>query len=168
MAGNIHYFFYSGFLLVALIVVVVILGIKKDFGPMKKMLLFLIPLVVLCEVYFWNAEFNNYVQSYLFSSKVYECGDSAELASISIPLPDRTVFKGKADGCSPFYFTYADERTFTNFYAEELKKVKNSEAIKTFHPVEKGFTLELRSGSTIDIFLNEGNRSMLIDYNPKT
>lgn len=167
MAGNILYFFYSGLWLVALIVIIVIFSIKKDSGPMKKILLVTTPLVVLYGFYFWNAEFNNYVKSYFFSSKFYECDYTAELTHISIPLPNRTVLKGKEDACSPFYLTYANEKTFTDFYEEELKKMKNREVIKTFHTVEQGFMIELISGSTIDIFLNEGNRSMLIDYNPK-
>ncbi|MFB9324696.1 hypothetical protein ACFFSY_01925 [Paenibacillus aurantiacus] len=167
MAGNILYFFYSGFVLVAWMAILVIFAMKKDVGSMKKVVLVTTPLVVLCGFYFWNGEFNNVVKSYMFSSKAFECDYTAELTHLSIPLPNRTVFMGKENACSPFYLTYADEKTFTDFYEEELGKMRINEDIQTFHPVEQGFMIELSSGSTIDILLDEDDRLLSIDYKQK-
>ncbi|MFC4102610.1 hypothetical protein [Paenibacillus xanthanilyticus] len=167
MAGNILYYVYSGFLLVAWMVILAIVGKMKGFAAIPKALLLTTPLVVLGGFYYWNWDFNSYVKSYLFSNKVYTCDDSEELSHLSIPLPSRTVLKGKEDGCSPFYSTYANEKAFTAFYEEALAEMKSRKDIQAFHAVEQGFLLELRSGSIIDISLNEGHQSLSIDYKPK-
>lgn len=167
MAGNILYYFYSSFLLIAWIVILAIVGKRKGLAAIKQALLITTPLVVLSGLYYWNWDFNSYVKSYLFSNKVYTCDDMEELSHLSIPLPSRTVLMGKADACSPFYSTYANEKTFKAFYEEELAIMKSRKAIQAFHAVGQGFVIELRSGSAIDIFLNEGHQSMSIDYNPK-
>lgn len=66
---------------------------------------------------------------------------------MSIPLPKRTVFKGKEDVCSAFYLAYVNVSDFKSFYQEELIR-----------------GLELASGSKIDIFIHRREGSGLISY----
>jgi energy-coupling factor transporter transmembrane protein EcfT len=181
MAGNILYIPYTVIMIIALIVCVLIIGIKKGTGSTKKFLTFTIPIIALFQLYFWNLEFNNYISSYLLSSNVYECESyMEEQINISIPLPQRTVIHGKSDSCSPFYSTYVDDKEFYSFYEKELKILQNNGEIESYSFIEqdeiqrsikKGFLLELLSGSKIGIFIS-GNKgfdkwSISIDYNPK-
>lgn len=167
MAGNILYIPYTIIMSIALIICIVIIGIKKGKGSTKKILIYTIPIIALFQLYFWNLEFNNYVSSYLFPSKVYECESyMEEQINISIPLPKRTVFHGKSDGCSPFYSTYIDDKEFHSFYEKELKILQNNGKIESFsyieqdeiqRPIKEGLLIELISGSQIGIFIN-GNK----------
>ncbi|OME87938.1 hypothetical protein BK120_01025 [Paenibacillus sp. FSL A5-0031] len=181
MAGNILYIPYTVIMILAFIVCVVIIGIKKGKGSTKKFLAYTIPIIALFQIYFWNLEFNNYIHSYLFPSKIYECESYMEdQINISIPLPKRTVFHGKSDGCSPFYSTYVDDKEFYSFYEKELKSLQYNGEIDSYSYIEqdenqqsinKGFLVELITGSDIDIFLSgnigSNKRSISIDYNPK-
>lgn len=165
MAGNILYIPYTILMIMGLIILVVAIKLIKGKRAAKKFLIFLIPLLILFQFYFWNLEFNNYVKSYLFPSKVFECEYVEELKNLSIPLPERTVFKGKEDGCSPFYSTYVNVSDFNSFYRGELETLKSKGEIQEYWTVTNGFVVELSSGSRIDIFISSGFIS--IDYEPK-
>jgi hypothetical protein len=164
MAGNILYFPYSGLMGLGLIILVILFLIKSSREMVKKILLFAIPIVVVFQFYFWNSEFNNYVKSYVFSSKAFACDMDGRMNSISIPLPERTVFKGKEDVCSPFYLTFVHADDFIAFYEEWLESLKSKGELQEYHYIErkyadgvedKGFEVKLTSGSEIVIFIRK-------------
>jgi hypothetical protein len=178
LAGNILYIPYTVFIIIGLIILVVIIKLKKGKRATKNFLIISIPILILFQFYFWNLEFNDYVKSYLFPSKVFECEYEEELKNISLPLPKRTVFEGKEDVCSPFYLAYVNVSDFKSFYQEELKTLKSEGKIQKYNYIErkdndwteyKGFVLELSSGSKIDIFIRrkEGSGIISIDYEHK-
>jgi energy-coupling factor transporter transmembrane protein EcfT len=171
LAGNILYIPYTIFIIIGLIILVVVIKLKKGKRANRNFLIISMPIVILSQFYFWNSEFNNYVKSYLFASKVFECEYIEELKNMSIPLPKRTVFKGKEDICSPFYLAYVNTSDFISFYQEELKTLKDKEKIQKYIYIErkdnywtenKGFAVELSSGSKIDIFIRRREGSGLI------
>ncbi len=162
-------------MMIGLIVLVIVISFKKDKRAMKGFLMISLPLIILFQFYFWNLNFNNYVKSYLFASKGFECEYEEELKNLIIPLPERTVFKGKQDGCSPFYITYVNVTDFESFYQKELKSLKNQGKIQSYRDIERtdkdwtedqGFVVELPSGSTIEIFTYtiKGSGIIAIDY----
>jgi len=181
MAGNILYIPYTVIMILAFIVCVVLIGIKKGKGSIIKFLAFTVPIIALFQLYFWNLEYNNYIRSYLFPSKVYECESyREEQINIAIPLPKRTVFHGKSDSCSPFYSIYVNDKEFYSFYEKELKILQNNGKIENYSYIEqdeiqqsikKGFVVDLFSGTKIGFFIsgNTGSDkwSLSIDYNPK-
>jgi hypothetical protein len=157
--------------------VLAVIKLKKGKRAAKNFLIISIPILILFQFYFWNLEFNDYAKSYLFPIKVFECEYVEELKNISILLPERTVFKGKEDGCSPFYSAYVNVSDFKSFYQEELKTLKDKGKIKKYNYIErkdnywtdnKGFVVELSSGSKIDIFIQRraGSRLISINYEP--
>lgn len=169
MTGNILYIPYTFLMIIGLIILVTVIMFKKG----KRggyVLIISIPVFILFQFYFWNVEFNGYVKSYLFPSKLFECEYEEELDHLSIPLPERTIFLGKEDFCSPFYSTYVNVNEFKSFYQEELKTLKSKGKIQSYHYIEpkdnywsenKGFVVELPSGSKIDIFIRRREGSGL-------
>lgn len=162
MAGNILYIPYTAFLVIGMMATVIMIVKYKSQKTVKQFLTITIPVCILILLYFWNLDFNNYIKSYLFSSHAYECEYSKELEELSIPLPERTVLKGRDDFCSPFYITYADDNDFIALYQVELKKLKSSGEIEEYTymeidedywSVKKGFVIELSSGSEIESFI---------------
>ena len=134
-----------------------------------------LPVLAIFLCYFWNSTFHNYVKSYLFSSRAFECEYIEELKNLSIPLPERMVFKGKEDACSPFYLAYVGSDDFKAFYQEQLSIMERQREIKSFTYVERedrygvehnGYVAELPSGSRIEIFMRRENNLgiMSIDY----
>lgn len=91
-------------------------------------------------LYFWHIPFHDAARSVLAPSRSYSCeldGDgSRTLEPFTIPLPKRTVFKGKTNACSPFYRTYAtnDRR------AREVKIIDLSHRIQDGMPPYPGDT----------------------------
>jgi hypothetical protein len=179
LAGNILYIPYTVLIFIGLIFLVVIIKLKKGKRATKNFLIISIPILILFQFYFWNLEFNNYVKSYLFPSKAFKCEYVEELKNISIPLPERTVFLGKEDGCSPNYLAYVNANDVKSFYQKELKTLKDKGEIQKYSYVErkdnfwtenKGYVVELSSGSKIDIFFQrrEGESGLIsIDYEHK-
>ncbi|RIE03559.1 hypothetical protein D3H35_11005 [Cohnella faecalis] len=170
MAGNLLYMPYTFLMIIGLIILFVIIMLKKGKRAVKVFLSISVPVLILFQFYFWNLEFNNYVKSYLFPSKAFKCADIEELKSLSIPLPERTVFKGKEDGCSPFYLTYVNVNGFKSYYQKELQTLKDTGKIQNYRYENKGYLVELSSGSKIDIFFHrrEGESGLIsIDYNSK-
>jgi len=174
LAGNILYIPYTILICITLIIFVFVIKLTKGKRATKNFLIISIPIFILFQFYFWNIEFNHYVKSYLFPSKVFDCGNEAELKHISIPLPKRTVFQGKEDACSPFYLSYVNVEEFKSFYQEELKTLKSKGEIQNYTYIErkdyywtenKGFVVELW-GSKIDIFIHrrEGSGLISIQY----
>lgn len=161
---------------------VIIIVKYKSKKTVKQFLTITLPIFILILLYFWNLDFNNYIKSYLFSSHAYECEYSEELEELSIPLPNRTVLKGREDFCSPFYITYVDDQDFIDFYQVELKKLKSSGQIEEYKYLEveveeeklstKGYIIELSSGSEIEIVIYqyEDNNEWFIsvDYHPNS
>lgn len=91
-------------------------------------------------------------------------------------LPKRTVFKWKEDNCSLFYSTYVDDKEFDFFYKELLGTMKNNGEIESYRYVEKdedywavkkGFSVELTSGSIINVFIyrEESSNKWMISIN---
>ncbi len=157
MAGSILYIPYTFILIVGLTVIGLIIRLKKSNRITYKFLVVSILIFVLFQFYFWNLDFNNYVKSYLFSDKSYECGYYSDDGDVLIPLPKRTVYKGKQDACSPFYSTYINEDYFLEFYQDEISSMKNKREVQNYKYVEKknkkGFEIELSSGFRVDIFI---------------
>ncbi|WLD93768.1 hypothetical protein [Alkalihalobacillus sp. AL-G] len=174
MAGNLLYIPYTIILVIVLIVVGVVIQIKYR-KLFRKFLAISLPMVMIVQFYFWNVDFNRYVKSYLFSSKVFKFEHQQELKGISIPLPNRTVLLGKEDGCSPYYITYVEDKEFISFYMEELERLEKRAGIDNYSFLErneeKGFTVELPSNSKIDIMIHrkdsEDNWLLSIYYNSK-
>lgn len=175
MAGNILYIPYTILMLIGLIgLAVLVVKLKKGKRAIGHIVIISMPIMIIFQFYFWNVPFNAYVKSYLFPSTKFECVYEYEyeyeddLRTIAVPLPARTVFQGKQDVCSPFYTSYITKSGFEAFYEEELKTMKDEGAIQSYQYSAKydGYTLELRSGSTIDIFYHrrEGSRLITIDY----
>lgn len=175
MAGNILYIPYTIFMIIGLIVTGLIFRFKLGKSMTKTFLVISIPIFILTQFYFWNLEFNDYVKSYLFPSKSYVCEyyDEQEV-DMAIPLPKRTVFHGKQDGCSPFYSTYINDNYFLNFYRDELNTMKNTGEVQSYNYVEqkdkKGFKVELLSGFMVDIFIQRyedfDKGSLTLDFKP--
>ena len=177
MTGNILYIPYTIFMIIGLIILLVVIKIKKGNKATINYLIILLPVFVLFQFYFWNLEFNDYVKSYLFPSKVFECKYEEELKNIPIPLPDRTVFKGKENICSPIYLSYVKDNDFKSFYQEELMTLRDKGKIHSFSYIErkdsyrtesKGFEVDLKSGSKIEVFIHRGEGSgfLTIDFEP--
>lgn len=179
MAGNIMYIPYTIFMIIGLIIlIVVIIKLWKGNRVAKNLLIMSLPILILFQVYFWNIQFNDYVKSYLFPSKAFECIYEKQLKNISIPLPERTVFKGREDACSSFYSTFVNVNDFKFFYQEELEKLKDKGEIEKYTLIDRkdnnwsenmGYAVELSSGSIIDIFFKrrEGSGMILIDFEPR-
>ncbi|HIW34254.1 MAG TPA: hypothetical protein IAA29_15845 [Candidatus Paenibacillus intestinavium] len=166
MAGNINYIIYSIGLVIGLCILLIIIKLINRKRVMIVVLIISIPCFILCQTYFWNFTFNSYVKSYLFSSEVYLCELDNNLKNITITLPKRTVFKGKEDGCSPFYFTYISETEFQSFYEKELTRLKTSELIQNYYFIQEGvseqknrsgFFVELATGANIVISFQAKN-----------
>lgn len=172
MAGNILYIPYTIIMIVGLVVIGLFIRLKISREMTKKYLVCSIPIFLLFQVYFWNLDFNDYVKSYLFSEKSYQCEETAVGADIAIPLPNRTVLQGKQDVCSPFYTTYIKENDFIEFYQGELFSMKKRGEVKDYKYVEqtnyKGFEIELGTGAKIYIFIknNDKKRLLTVDFNP--
>lgn len=175
MAGNLLYIPYTILMIIVLIILVIVIQLKKGKKGTRNFLMISMPILILFQFYFWNLEFNDYAKSYLFPSKGFECEYVEELKEISIPLPERTVFKGKEDFCSPVYSTYVNVSEFKSFYLEELEAMKERGIIDEYHYIErkdndwtenKGFIVELPSGSKMTIFIRrkEGSGLISIDY----
>ncbi|MGD8190643.1 hypothetical protein ACQCN2_11750 [Brevibacillus ginsengisoli] len=177
MTGNILYMFYSVFITVSMIILSVTIRVKKGSSSLKSFIILSLPILLFIQVYFWNSKFNDFTKSLLFPSKVYECGYVEDLKNISIPLPKRTVFHGKEDACSSRYSTYINDHEFTHFYENELNKLTNKKEIKNYSYVEKndgfwveekGYSINLLSGSKLEIFIHrresENNWSISIDF----
>ncbi len=136
---------------------------KKGTRAIKTFLISILPIFIVFQFYYWNLDFNDYVKSFIFPSKVYECKYLKELRGITIPLPERTVLKGRSDGCSPFYSTYINDKGFINFYNDKLKTMKTSGEIEEYsllelndddHRVDKmGYEIQLSSNLKIYIFI---------------
>jgi hypothetical protein len=158
MAGNLLYIPYTISLIIGLIVIGLLFWFKLGKRMTKTFLVISIPIFVITQFYFWNLEFNDYVKSYLFPSKSYVCEyDEEHEGDIEIPLPKRTVFHGKQDGCYPLYSTYISDNYFINFYENELHTMKNTGEVQNYHYVEqnnqKGFEVQLSTGARVDIFI---------------
>ncbi|WP_256759853.1 hypothetical protein [Cohnella sp. WQ 127256] len=176
MPVNLFYIPYTFFMIIGLIILVVAIKLIKGNKATKKILIISIPILILFQFYFWNIEFNHYVKSYLFPNKTFECEYLEEFGDISIPLPERTVFTGKKDSCSPNYLTYVNVNGFKSFYQKELNTMKDKGKIQKYRYVErkddfwtenKGYVVELPSGSKIDVFFQrrEGESGLIsIDY----
>lgn len=165
MAGNILYIPYTVIIVIALLGTATFIQLKKGKAALQKFLLVSVPITFVLQVYFWNDTFNDYVKSFVFPSKVFTCSHADDLKDIAIPLPRRTVFHAKSDGCSPLYSTYVDDREFIRFYEEVLPIMKSRREIADFHYVErqndnwadeKGFQLDLVSGATVEILIYRG------------
>ncbi|MGO4500146.1 hypothetical protein AB4114_30190 [Paenibacillus sp. 2RAB27] len=153
MTWNIFlYIPYTIIMIIGLFILIVILKGAKSKKVPFILLIISIPIFIIFQCYFWNGTYNNYVKSYLFPSKVFECEYEEELKNIAIPLPKRTVFKGKSNICSPFYLSYVDDRDFKSFYQEKLNKLKDKGTIQNYRQINNnGFEVELLSGSKIEI-----------------
>jgi hypothetical protein len=153
-------------MIIGLISLVVSLKVANS----KKLLLILlvisIPIFIIFQCYFWNVRYNDYVKSYLFASGIFECEYEDELKYMAIPLPKRTIFKGKQNVCSPFYLTYVDDRGFKSFYQAELTKLKDKGEILNYSDIENNkFAVKLLSGSSIEIIHKiEGSNLIIIKY----
>ncbi|MGC5327349.1 hypothetical protein [Brevibacillus sp. SYSU BS000544] len=168
MAGNILYIPLSIIILTVLLIAAVVVRVKKGKIALRKFLLICLPAFLVLQVYFWNHAVNNYVKSFLFPSKTFTCNYKEDMKNLHIPLPKRTVFHGKEDGCSPFYTTYADIGEITSFYEEELQIMKNRNEILNYHSIErdsgywaeeKGFILELLSGAEVEVIIYRRNET---------
>lgn len=170
LVGNILYIPYTIFMIIGLIILFMILKVAKSKKVPSILLIISIPIFIFIQCYFWNLTFNHYVKSYLFPSKVFECEYEEELKNISIPLPERTIFLGKQNICSPFYLAYVSVHDFKAFYQEELKELKEKGKIQKYGTENNGFVLELLSGSKIEIFYEFYEREdinlITIDYEP--
>ncbi|RED55400.1 MULTISPECIES: hypothetical protein [Cohnella] len=175
MAGNMLYIPYSILLVVGVIVFAVVIQLKKGKRHTRYFLMVSLPVLVIFLFYFWNSTFNNYVKSYLFPSRAFECEYIEELKNLALPLPERMVFKGKEDACSPFYLAYVSADDFKAFYQEQLSRMERQGEIKNFAYVERedqygaehnGYIAELPTGSKIEIFMRSENNLgiMSIDY----
>jgi len=153
MAGNLLYIPYTTAMIAGFMVIGVIFFIKKK---TKLFLAVTLPIFAVVQFYFWNHEFNTFAKSYLFPSKEFVCEEyGAEMKKLSIPLPKRTVLRGKEDACSPFYSTYVSERYFVNFYKSEFAKMQTSGEVLASRYVQtrakKGFEVEASSGNKVVI-----------------
>ncbi|TCT20927.1 hypothetical protein EDD68_11255 [Melghiribacillus thermohalophilus] len=177
MAGNLLYIPYTIFIILAVILISFILASKAGNRAAKHFFMAAVPVVVLIQFYYWNLDFNDWVKSYLFSSSEFVCGYADELEELPIPLPERTVLKGREDFCSPFYITYTDFYDFMSFYAEKLKEMKRNGDVKSYQFMErgsehlsKGYAVILNSGSSLEIVMRNsedpGKRLLSIDYEP--
>ncbi|MBO8155763.1 MAG: hypothetical protein H0Z32_04825 [Bacillaceae bacterium] len=179
MAGNLLYMLYSVLIIFAVIMISFTLAVRAGNRAAKNFLMAAVPVVMLIQFYYWNLDFNDWVKSYLFSSKEFICEYANELEEMPIPLPERTVLHGRDDFCSPFYITFTDFHDFKSFYAEKLEEMKRTGDIESYQLVEReseywpfvrGYAVVLHSGSTIDILMKErkdsGKRMLSIDYEP--
>ncbi|NOU67820.1 hypothetical protein GC096_27725 [Paenibacillus sp. LMG 31461] len=163
MAGNILYIPYTIAMIIGLLILIVIVKVAKRKKVPSIILMISIPIFIIIQCYFWNVNYNNYVKSYFFPSKIFECEYEDELKNMAIPLPKRTVFKGNQNVCSPFYLTYVNERDFKSFYQEELNKLKDKGTIQDYSDMENNkFAVRLLSGSSIEIIHKIENSNLII------
>ena len=162
MVENIYDIIYSFGLFIAFCILLIIIKLINRKRIMIVFLIISIPSFILCRTYFWNFTFNSYVKSYLFASENFACEFEKDLENLTIPLPKRTIFQAKEDGCSPFYITYISESEFQSFYEKELTQLKISELIQNYHFIQEGvrgqkdrsgFFVELATGANIVISL---------------
>ena len=160
MAGNILYILYTFLMGIGLILLVAVLSYKKRKRAAVVVLIASIPVLILTQCYFWNAEFHRYVKSYAFPSRAFTCKYVEEWHGLSVPLPARTVLLGRENACSPFYLTYAEVNKFEAFYRRELERLKDEGKIRAYENAERAdeygsqyteYTAELTSGSKIHI-----------------
>ena len=108
-----------------------------------------LPIILLFQLYFWSEPFNHYTKSFLFSEKVFSCHPHTTSNSISLRLPERTVFQGKEDECSAFYTTYTSSNEIIRFYEKEFSQLKSDGTVGEFEPLEsnigneKGFLVKV-------------------------
>ncbi|CAM3953020.1 hypothetical protein COLU111180_16350 [Cohnella lubricantis] len=168
---------YTFFMVLGLIVLVAALLLIKRRRAARYILIAALPVLLLIQCYFWNAEFNLYAKSYLFASRSYQCEYADEQSGLSIPLPRRTVILGREDGCSPFYFTYVDASQFKSFYDKELARLKEGGDIVNYRCDEredryaaryKEYAVDTPGGSQVTIAYRQdaGGRFISIDMNP--
>ncbi|ANE46206.1 hypothetical protein SY83_07900 [Paenibacillus swuensis] len=176
MAGNVLYIPYSIIMILVVIMLIVFTSLTKRTKTTKYIIAISLPILIVFQFYFWNLEFNDFAKSFVFPSKEFRCEYEHELKDLSIPLPERTVLKGREDVCSPFYSTFVNEDEFRSFYQEELLTMKNKGEIVKYKYLErndvdgdgnKGFLVELASGSKVDIVIHkrEDSNKWLISIN---
>lgn len=100
------------------------------------------------DIYFWNSEINAFTKSYLFPSKTYTCEFYEKAREVSVPLPERTVFHGRSDACSPHYSTYSSNEAFHAFYSVSLDRLMGNGVIQDY-AIEKNdsYAVYLHTGA---------------------
>ncbi|MBB6637981.1 hypothetical protein [Cohnella thailandensis] len=174
LAGNILYIPFTFLMAIGLILLVAVLAYKKGKRAAAVALLPSIPILILFQFYFWNAEFHHYVKSYAFPSRTFTCKYEEEWHGLSVPLSERTVLLGSEDVCSPFYLTYAEVNKFESLYRRELERLKDEGKIRAYENAERAnaygskymeYTAELSSGSKIHIAYKREASTNLITIN---
>jgi hypothetical protein len=132
------------------------------------------------------------VKNYLFNTDAYNChflegntGDDIEnnTEKITVPLPRRTVFNFKYDGCSENYVTYTGINEFKAFYEKELQRLKSNGEIVNFNGIRDvevasdasdtealGYEVELAHGKIEIILYVKGGTDkgqISIEFNPQ-
>lgn len=148
MPSSLSYLFYSLLISVVLFLYLLYTYRTKGWIKRKKQLVITILLFFLLQSYFWNTEFNQFLKSFFFPSHSFQC------AHLKIPLPDRTVFQGMTDYCSPFYRTYIQENQFVSYYQVELAKLKEKTVISDFQPL----------ASSPGFLIHDGKESFQMEY----
>ncbi|WP_157128230.1 hypothetical protein [Brevibacillus parabrevis] len=110
MPTSLSYIFYSVFSFVSFLLYLVLALRGAGWRKRKRQIAVALALFLLVQLFFWNREYQHVVKSYLAPSHSFQC------EKLKLPLPERTVFEGKTDGCSPFYRTFIDESRFIAYY----------------------------------------------------
>ncbi|MGM0710354.1 hypothetical protein ACWKW1_02115 [Brevibacillus parabrevis] len=119
--------FYSLFFLVIFLIYFSLVLRRAGWRQRKWQIVFALSLLILIQLFFGDREFQHALKSYLAPSHSFQCEE------LKLPLPERTVFEGITDSCSPFYRTYSNENEFNAFYNEVLPILKNEGKISSFH-----------------------------------
>ncbi|WP_157282754.1 hypothetical protein [Paenibacillus assamensis] len=163
MSVNLSYILYSVLLILVWVLLLIGFLIKRNTKVIRGYLWVSVPCISLLLLYFWNTNLNNYVRSYLFATHTYTCEYYDSLQPYSLPLPKRTVLKGKSDACSPFYMTFSQGKDVISFYETLLIEWKNKKLISGFyyaeryHPYggkEKGYVVSIPDGAILNIFIH--------------
>lgn len=184
MASNPAYVPFT-FLLAAALIALLGIGWAQRKKRLGRGVLIVSPLAAaFLLLYFWHIPFHDAARSVLAPSRSYSCeldGDgSRTLEPFTIPLPKRTVFKGKTNACSPFYRTYATVDEFNRLYGSQLEDWKRSGAIAGWTRIEpeaagdgsawtsEGFDARLNDGRIVSIRMRtatgeSGGRMVVID-----
>jgi hypothetical protein len=185
---ELSYIYYSLFLIIALFTIAFF---QRRKVALKKLLMIALPIFLLTQLYFWNSSVNDYVKSFLFNTEVYNCqylegntGNDIEnnTEKVTVPLPKRTVFNSKYDGCSENYVTYTSPKAFKAFYDKELQLLKSRGEIVNFNVMRDvkvasdtdteafGYKVEHTHGKIeIILYVKEGTDKgqMSIEFNPQ-
>ncbi|TVX92429.1 hypothetical protein [Paenibacillus agilis] len=160
---NLSYILYTVLLILVWVLLLTGFIIKRNTKFIRGYLWVSVPCISLLLLYFWNTSLNNYVRSYLFAAHTYTCEYYDSLKPHSLPLPKRSVLKGKSDACSPFYLTFSKDKDVISFYETVLIEWKNKKLISGFHYAErdhqyggkeKGYVASIPDGATLDIFIH--------------